>query len=494
MSVIESLQRKTKEMEENAVSKEEMLKTNEKNDEGEDAEDDNSNDESSSHSSSSDEEEEEDDIEVHVSSSKEIPVELVQSVTTHCAYRGLRNKRTNKSRSFDHRVEKYNEPLRVSCRKGYPARVMSLRLNTRTCLRSDIEQHTQPLSFVGSIVLGLWLKFNLVKAIIDSHNKILYARHADQRKVTFQRVLQTGVEFDQDVRAMLLRANILKHEHIYACSRTALLNMAPLPPHEQRHPFLRYQGLGYSDPDIADFEERLERIHNRGTHRVQVLDFEGMPELMRDVMYARMRMEDRDGDRVMVFTSQAWSRVFETRRLLVRELILEFLSMLRFGEVLLDLDALSTIQFQLGGAKRRMSWREFILALGLHTWEEMEDISTDGDFLGPPSSYTLIKDLVLRLCHRKMAHSIDGGVAKEALVAPGHGDEDEEMPYVVPPPPRTQGERITRLEEEVHGLLRGLSLPLKDDDNTRYSESPVEYQRRRTDSGSTSTASQQPDP
>ncbi|GKD51885.1 hypothetical protein Tco_1280861, partial [Tanacetum coccineum] len=42
MSVIESLQRKTKEMEENAVSKEEMLKTNEKNDEGEDAEDDNS--------------------------------------------------------------------------------------------------------------------------------------------------------------------------------------------------------------------------------------------------------------------------------------------------------------------------------------------------------------------------------------------------------------------------------------------------------------------
>ncbi|GJY29320.1 hypothetical protein Tco_0405087 [Tanacetum coccineum] len=179
-------------MEENAVSKEEMLKTNKKNDEGEDAEDDNSNDESSSHSSSSDEEEEEDDIEVHVSSSKEIPVELVQSVTTHCAYRGLRNKRTNKSRSFDHRVEKYNEPLQIS-----------LRLNTRTCLRSDIEQHTQPLSFVGSIVLGLWLKFNLVKAIIDSHNKILYARHADQRKVTFQRVLQTGVEFDRDVRAML---------------------------------------------------------------------------------------------------------------------------------------------------------------------------------------------------------------------------------------------------------------------------------------------------
>ncbi|GJU07558.1 hypothetical protein Tco_1123988 [Tanacetum coccineum] len=41
-----------------------------------------------------------------------------------------------------------------------------------------------------------------------------------------------------------------------------------------------------------------------------------------------------------------------------------------------------------------------------------------------------------------------GGVAKEALVAPGGGDEDEEMPQVVPPPPRTQGERIVILEEE----------------------------------------------
>ncbi|KAJ0435138.1 hypothetical protein HanIR_Chr17g0889961 [Helianthus annuus] len=47
---------------------------------------------------------------------------------------------------------------------------------------------------------------NQIQARIDSHNKILYARHADQRKATFQRVLQTGVEFDRDVRAMLLRA------------------------------------------------------------------------------------------------------------------------------------------------------------------------------------------------------------------------------------------------------------------------------------------------
>ncbi|KAK7382143.1 hypothetical protein VNO80_00867 [Phaseolus coccineus] len=54
---------------------------------------------------------------------------------------------------------------------------------------------------------------NQIQARIDSHNKILYARHADQRNATFQRVLETGREFDRDVRSMLLRSNLIKHEY-----------------------------------------------------------------------------------------------------------------------------------------------------------------------------------------------------------------------------------------------------------------------------------------
>ncbi|XP_020263310.1 COP9 signalosome complex subunit 1-like [Asparagus officinalis] len=54
---------------------------------------------------------------------------------------------------------------------------------------------------------------NQIQARIDSHNKILYARHADQRNSTFQRALQTGREFDRDVRGMLLRANLIKHDY-----------------------------------------------------------------------------------------------------------------------------------------------------------------------------------------------------------------------------------------------------------------------------------------
>ncbi|GJW74362.1 hypothetical protein Tco_0133732 [Tanacetum coccineum] len=73
-------------------------------------------------------------------------------------------------------------------------------------------------------------------------------------------------------------------------------DMAPLPPREQRHSFLR------------------------------------------------MVMEHRDDVMVVVFTSRAWGRLFETRGPLVWELILEFLSTLRFVEVFLDLDAPDTIQ------------------------------------------------------------------------------------------------------------------------------------------------------
>ncbi|GJS47280.1 hypothetical protein Tco_0597401, partial [Tanacetum coccineum] len=43
-----------------------------------------------------------------------------------------------------------------------------------------------------------------------------------------------------------------------------------------------------------------------------------------------------------------------------------------FSEAIVDIDAEGTLQFQLGRAKRRMSWRQFILALGLHIAEEME--------------------------------------------------------------------------------------------------------------------------
>ncbi|GJX57875.1 hypothetical protein Tco_0287772 [Tanacetum coccineum] len=109
------------------------------------------------------------------------------------------------------------------------------------------------------------------------------------------------------------------------------------------------------------------------------------------------------------------------------------------GEALMSdtdmgLDVANTLCFQLGGARRRMNWRQFILGLGLHSEEEMtepgfgaywssskrvipdkgdlrdylKEISFDRDFLGPDPSYVYIRDHVRRLCHRMIACSISG--------------------------------------------------------------------------------------
>ncbi|GJY10546.1 hypothetical protein Tco_0378731 [Tanacetum coccineum] len=108
-------------------------------------------------------------------------------------------------------------------------------------------------------------------------------------------------------------------------------------------------------PDIVDFKMRLARIYKREVHRVLVFDFGGLPDLMAEGLSARMLMEHRDAQ-------------------------------------------------GLGGARHRLSWRQFIVALGLHMGEEME--SPAGYFLGTTLSYTSIRNLILRLCHRLIACSI----------------------------------------------------------------------------------------
>ncbi|GKA04463.1 reverse transcriptase domain-containing protein [Tanacetum coccineum] len=128
----------------------------------------------------------------------------------------------------------------------------------------------------------------------------------------------------------------------------------------------------YTDADIANFETRLGKIYGREVHRVQVFDFGGLTDLMAEGLRGRMLMEHKDAQGQGVFISRASRRLFEIRGPIVHELILEFFSTFRFGEAVLDLDTAGALQFQLGGVRRRMSWKQFILALRLHTSEEME--------------------------------------------------------------------------------------------------------------------------
>ncbi|GJW89406.1 hypothetical protein Tco_0164746 [Tanacetum coccineum] len=147
---------------------------------------------------------------------------------------------------------------------------------------------------------------------------------------------------------------------------------APLLAVDQRHPWLRYQIQEYIEGIMHSYEQRL-----------------GIDE-------AGSGSEVEDG-------------VFWRRAAGVRDSCLE--------ETIWDL---STFGPRLGGVRRRITWRHFILVLGLHTEQEMVEA---GDFLGLSPSYVLIRDPVRRLCHKMIAYSISSrGQAPEKAC----GGEEEQ--------------------------------------------------------------------
>ncbi|GJX55907.1 hypothetical protein Tco_0285804 [Tanacetum coccineum] len=131
------------------------------------------------------------------------------------------------------------------------------------------------------------------------------------------------------------------------------IDMAPLPAADQRHPWLRYQ--------IEEYTKGIRHSYDR----VEV----GSVSEVEDGIF--------------------WLRTVGTCRM---------------SDTIMDLDTIDTLCFQLGGVRIRMTWRQFILALVLHTKLEMVEVG----LLGPCPSYVLIRDPVMRLCHRMIAYSIFG--------------------------------------------------------------------------------------
>ncbi|GJW61424.1 hypothetical protein Tco_0110759 [Tanacetum coccineum] len=175
----------------------------------------------------------------------------------------------------------------------------------------------------------------------------------------------------------------------------SIRHMALLP-RDQRHQYLSFEGLQYINADIADFETTLA-----------------------DRLSDRMLMEHMDAQGQGVFISQAWRRIFDIQGPLVHELILEFFSTFRFGDAVVNLDKAKALQFQLGGAGTAESGRQISDKGDLSAyWRE---ISSKGDLLGTPPSYTLIRDPMMRLCHRLIACSIAGRsqAPKKGAMIPG---------------------------------------------------------------------------
>ncbi|GJW75041.1 hypothetical protein Tco_0134411 [Tanacetum coccineum] len=107
-----------------------------------------------------------------------------------------------------------------------------------------------------------------------------------------------------------------------------------LPPRDQRHQYLRFEGLQNIDADIADFEMRLGKIYIREVHRVRLFDFGGLIDLMAERLSDRMLMEHRDAQGHGVFTSRAWRRLFDFRGSLVSQYgIFQFMDMAYWSPV-----------------------------------------------------------------------------------------------------------------------------------------------------------------
>ncbi|GJT81035.1 hypothetical protein Tco_1055377 [Tanacetum coccineum] len=96
-----------------------------------------------------------------------------------------------------------------------------------------------------------------------------------------------------------------------------------------------------SDETLFQVWERFKELLMKCPQHYLTETQEGMPQLLRDGLFARMAMEHRD---------------------------------------------------EAGGSRRRLSWRQFILALGLHTREEMESHG----FARPPKKVTMTDLFYLR--------------------------------------------------------------------------------------------------
>ncbi|GKA28242.1 hypothetical protein Tco_0714410 [Tanacetum coccineum] len=146
-----------------------------------------------------------------------------------------------------------------------------------------------------------------------------------------------------------------------------------------------FPAITYNDDLTSKLTEpsvNMEPLPPRDQRYTSGSDFAGLTEGMRQTLAGILRMIYTRDEGQELFTSHAWRRLFEIRAPLVWEFILEFLSTCRMSDKKMGLDVADTFCFQLGGARHRMTWRQFILTLGLHTDEEMAEDRFGAYWLG----------------------------------------------------------------------------------------------------------------
>ncbi|GKD39754.1 hypothetical protein Tco_1259961, partial [Tanacetum coccineum] len=155
-------------------------------------------------------------------------------------------------------------------------------------------------------------------------------------------------------------------------------DIAALPSRAERYLWLRFDAQDYTNVDIQDFEGRLAKIYDRQVNRVQVLNFDVLTNEMQRVITDKLRMEHIGADGQVLFMSYAGRVLFGIRGPL-REFILA-----------LGLHTVEDIEFDGFGGYWVDSLREIASKADLQDY--WTGISSAGDFLSTVPSYTFIRE------------------------------------------------------------------------------------------------------
>ncbi|GJW32843.1 hypothetical protein Tco_0052875 [Tanacetum coccineum] len=143
----------------------------------------------------------------------------------------------------------------------------------------------------------------------------------------------------------------------------------------------------------SDVSPEPTDIHQAGAYRLQVLDFGTLTVEMDHAITDRLRMDHTWVDGQVEFASRAWRKLFEIRKPLVRELILEIFSKCKIAQGVLTAESSRVMD-----SKADLS-------------NYCNGISSARDFLTMFPSYTAIKEPLRRLCHRLIAFTARRGQA-----------------------------------------------------------------------------------
>ncbi|GKB11123.1 hypothetical protein Tco_0845046 [Tanacetum coccineum] len=138
--------------------------------------------------------------------------------------------------------------------------------------------------------------------------------------------------------------------------------------HQVLREWLKFNNCDFSHDSRKSFKKSLTDLQVREIECPKALDTNEFVTLHGGVamqnlsQFCHVSFREEGIDRS--FTSQAWNRLFRIQEQVIREYVMEFLSSIIFKDHIEELDHEDTLVFQLGGERRSMTMRQFILALG----------------------------------------------------------------------------------------------------------------------------------